>query len=187
MCIGCVKLKHKHILTNSRNSLKIVGSNTANNMNIFALSDNPIQAAQWHTDSHCIKMILETAQLLCAVFHIQDDVYNIPYKLTHKNHPCAKWCRESSENFEWTLALGNALCKEYTERYGRIHKTQAVLEWVEHNKHLLRFSKVGRTPFALAMPDEYKTDCPFQSYRNYYIAGKKHLHKWRQHTPHWIN
>ena len=32
-------------------------------MNIFALDNDPILAARWHSDKHVIKMILETAQI----------------------------------------------------------------------------------------------------------------------------
>lgn len=155
-------------------------------MNIFVLSTDPVQAAKWHTDRHCVKMILETAQLLCSVFHLQDNIYNIPYRLTHKNHPCAIWCRTSLQNFNWTLKLGKALCKEYTERYGKVHKTEEVFDWIEYNKHLLRFPNIGLTPFALAMPDNFKTNCPVESYHRYYREGKQHLHNWKQNKPDWI-
>jgi len=37
-------------------------------MNIFILDNNPKLAAQYHCDKHCVKMILESAQLLCAQF-----------------------------------------------------------------------------------------------------------------------
>lgn len=86
-------------------------------MNIFVLDLDPVQAAKWHTDRHCVKMILESAQLLCSVFHMQG--IDAPYKLTHKNHPCAVWARESYSNFIWLLNLFEALCEEYTVRYGR--------------------------------------------------------------------
>jgi hypothetical protein len=35
------------------------------------------------------------------------------------------------------------------------------------------FSQKGLTPFALAMPDEYKSEDPVQSYRNYYMSEEK--------------
>ena len=41
-------------------------------MNIFALSDDPFQAAKWHNDKHLVKMITETAQMLCTAHRVLD-------------------------------------------------------------------------------------------------------------------
>jgi len=44
------------------------------------------------------------------------------------------------------------------------------------------------TNFALAMPDEYKVDCPVQSYRQYYWLDKRNAFKcvWtKRETPYW--
>jgi hypothetical protein len=47
------------------------------------------------------------------------------------------------------------------------------------------------TPFALAMPAQYKTDDPVLSYRLYYLAEKIHDDsRWtrrRQYLPAWIH
>lgn len=153
-------------------------------MNIFILSTDPLQAAKWHCDKHVVKMILETAQVLCAAFHSQG--IEAPYKLTHKNHPCTKWVMEAKENFEWALTLCKALCEEYTERYGKTHKSVEVYRWLDKHKELLVFPETKQTPFVLAMPDEYKVADPVESYRNYYREGKKHLHNWKQNKPNWL-
>lgn len=68
-------------------------------MNIFILDTNPKIAAQYHVDKHVVKMILETAQLLCSAHWLNGS--EAPYKLTHKNHPCAIWTRECVENYNW--------------------------------------------------------------------------------------
>ena len=39
-------------------------------MNIFALDLNPKKASVYHTDKHVVKMILESAQMLCAAHWI---------------------------------------------------------------------------------------------------------------------
>lgn len=129
-------------------------------MNIFVLSNDPIQAAQMQCNKHVVKMILESAQLLCTA-HAQDDV---PYKHTHFNHPCAKWVRESRANYDWLLSHALALCEEYTYRYNKEHKTQAVLL----NLPEPTYSRIEQTLFPLAMPDEYKVDSVVKSYQNYY-------------------
>ena len=41
-------------------------------MNIFYLDHDQKKCAQMHTDRHCVKMILEYAQLLCTTHHVVD-------------------------------------------------------------------------------------------------------------------
>ena len=45
------------------------------------------KCAEFHNDKHVVKMILETAQLLCGVHHMTEQPTQPPYKLSHKNHP----------------------------------------------------------------------------------------------------
>ena len=58
-------------------------------MNIFFLDKDPIIAAQYHCDKHCVKMILESAQLLSTAHRVldEDDAHPDLYKVAHKNHP----------------------------------------------------------------------------------------------------
>lgn len=101
-------------------------------MNIFVLDENPQVAAKMHNDKHVVKMILESAQLLCGVHHMTDPLTTeqVPYKLSHKNHPCSIWARQCVENYIWLCDLGLSLCEEYTYRYGKRHKSQDVIEWL---------------------------------------------------------
>ena len=96
-------------------------------MNIFVLDTDPRKCAIYHNNVHCIKMILETAQLLSGVHWVQGGT--APYKLSHKNHPCAIWARECIENYVWLCDLGIELSKEYSYRYGKRHKSQDIIEW----------------------------------------------------------
>ena len=41
-------------------------------MNIFFLHPDPLTAAEMHCDKHCVKMILETAQMLCTAHRALD-------------------------------------------------------------------------------------------------------------------
>lgn len=88
-------------------------------MNIFLLDYDVKKCAQSHVDKHVVKMILETAQLLCGAHHVIGTTDNIPYKLSHKNHPCSIWVRESLTNYLYLCELGLELCYEYTYRYGK--------------------------------------------------------------------
>jgi hypothetical protein len=155
-------------------------------MNIFVLDENPQIAAQMHNDKHVVKMILETAQLLCGVHHMTDSQYVIPYKLSHKNHPCSIWSRECIENYTWLCDLGIALCDEYRHRYGKRHKSLDVIEWaLFHRPNLPTNGDI--TPFALAMPDECKVNSAVESYRTYYIMHKKSLGSWKNRKePDWF-
>jgi hypothetical protein len=155
-------------------------------MNIFLLDTDTRKCAQYHCDKHVVKMILETAQLLCGVHHMTDQVTDqVPYKLSHKNHPCAIWSRESLSNYLYLCDLGLELCKEYTYRYGKRHKSQDVIEWCITNKPNICDKEF--TEPARAMPNEYKVDSVVESYRNYYIGEKSKIAVWKnREIPEWF-
>jgi len=162
-------------------------------MNIFFLDENPKLCAQYHNNSHCIKMILETAQLLCSVHHVTDQeptkyrpsTVQVPYKLSHKNHPCAVWARQSLSNYLYLCELGLELGKEYTHRYGKRHKSIDVINWCIINKP--NIPDIGFTTPAMAMPDEFKVDSVVESYRNYYMGAKIDLASWKnREKPFWF-
>jgi len=168
-------------------------------MNIFALDMDVEKAAQYHVSRHSVKMIVEYSQLLSTAHRILDgsseqrltktgrrstawrlgdERESILYSATHINHPSAIWCRETSGNYIWLQSLLAALCKEYTYRYGRIHKCESdgllkALERLPDN-----IPHADMTPVRLAMPDEFKMLDFVESYRNYYRLGKQHLHNW---------
>lgn len=132
-------------------------------MNIFVLNEDATKNARHYHSKHVVKMVLETAQILCAVH----DEGVAPYKRTHYNHPCTKWARETTANYMWLCELGLSIAEEYTKRYGRRHKSQDVIEWCEERiPTSIPYGPL--TPFVTAMPEEYKTDDPIQSYKNYY-------------------
>jgi len=159
-------------------------------MNIFFLDYDVKKCAQYHVDKHVVKMILETAQLLCGVHHVTahdtaHDTAHVPYKLSHKNHPCSIWCRESLSNYLYLCELGLELCYEYTYRYGKRHKSQDVIEWCLINKPSI--VDIGFTEPAKAMPDEFKVKSVVQSYRNYYMGAKSGFAVWKnREKPFWF-
>jgi hypothetical protein len=155
-------------------------------MNIFLLDYDVKKCAQSHVDKHVVKMILETAQLLCGVHWVTDSQSTAPYKLSHKNHPCAIWTRESLSNYLYLCELGLELSYEYTYRYGKRHKSQDVIEWCIVNKP--NIEDKGFTEPAKAMPDEYKVADAVQSYRNYYMGAKSDFAVWKnREMPEWYN
>jgi len=154
-------------------------------MNIFFLDWDVKKCSQYHCDKHVVKMILETAQLLCSAHHITNQVTDqIPYKLSHKNHPCAIWVRESLSNYLYLCELGLELSKEYTYRYGKRHKSQDVIEWCLTNR--VNIPDKGFTEPPKAMPDEFKVKDVVQSYRNYYMGPKSKFAVWKnRNVPEW--
>jgi hypothetical protein len=155
-------------------------------MNIFMLDWDVKKCAEYHCNKHCTKMCVEYAQLLCGAHHITNSKLDIPYKLTHKNHPCSIWVRNSLSNYLYLCELGLELCKEYTYRYGKRHKSQDVIEWCVTN--LVNICDKGVTEPPKAMPDEYKTKDVIQSYKNYYIGAKKEFALWKKREiPTWFS
>ena len=54
-------------------------------MNIFYLSSCPQEAAESHNDKHCVKMILEYAQMLSTAHRELDG--DVPVSYTHLTLP----------------------------------------------------------------------------------------------------
>ena len=154
-------------------------------MNIFFLDWDVRKSSEYHCDKHVVKMILETAQLLCGAHHTTDQPTDqVPYKLSHKNHPCSIWVRESLSNYLYLCELGMELCKEYTYRYGKRHKSQDVIEWCITNK--VNICDKGFTEPPKAMPDEYRVSDVVESYRNYYKGSKSRFAVWKnREIPFW--
>jgi hypothetical protein len=148
-------------------------------MNIFVLDLDPEKAAYYHCDKHVVKMILESVQMLSTVL-------GGPYKPTHQHHPCTKWVAESYDNASWLVDLTRHLDAQYRRRYDKMfsHKSWRLCQEYSKNWDTRWLPHIGVTPFALAMPDEYKTDDPVESYRAYYksktFAEWKHVPK-----PYW--
>ena len=178
-------------------------------MNIFILDTDIEKCAQYHCDKHLIKMILESAQLLCTAHWIDKYVGYVPRKITGEeweivraekvkpdrdfpylptmyNHPCSIWVRESIENYEWLWQLSDELNIEYGIRYGgKSHKSfHDVIAKVQD----INLPSKGLTPFALAMPDELKSDDAIASYRDFYHKDKATFASWtKRGQPSWWN
>jgi hypothetical protein len=168
-------------------------------MNLFILSLIQREIAEYMMDKHVSKILLEAVQMLCSakrILDLEDDVTNsYLYKMAHKNHPVTIWVRKSLANYMWTLDLVEELHKEWRFRYEhpdtKFHKSYLIAQILRANvPSPEKFLIEGLTPFALAMPDKYKTDDPIQSYRNYYMSeDKQRIANWhkRRGQPSWYN
>lgn len=155
-------------------------------MNIFVLDKNPIIAATYVLDKHAVKMPTESLQMMSTIAdHLG---FDSPYKPVMLNHPCTIWSRNSKENFQWLKTHAIALCKEYTKRYGKIHKCELVIKEYDSvwEKVLSVLPDIGLTPFAQAMPDYCKKPTAVNAYRKYYMIEKSHIATWKTETPHWF-
>lgn len=177
-------------------------------MNIFFLDKNPEKAAQAHYDTHVVKMILETAQLLSTAHRVLDGIQTTKptkaghqrktyvflderetqyYKATHMNHPCAVWVRESSENYLWTYKLFLELLKEYSFRFKKTHKTSSLKEALSKPPDNIKRGAFTMPPSA--MEEEYKVDMnnSIDNYRNYYRTSKLRLKRYtNRREPDWL-
>ena len=151
-------------------------------MNIFATNRFPAESAICLPDKHIVKMPLECCQMLSIVASDWYHSYGIlpkedgtPYKTekgAFRNHPCTKWAAETMDNAYWLIKWGLNLCQEYTFRYNRTHSCEGTLT---HAYYLFPKGKITDvTPFARAMPDEYKYDMSITTFDAYkmYIASK---------------
>ena len=155
-------------------------------MNIFVLDHDPMVAAIMHCDKHVVKMILETAQMLSTAHHVHNSAQApFVYKKAHINHPCTIWVRESFENYDWSFQLFFALNREFSMRRGKNHES-----WIKMHK-LLSNNPAPRkslTPFAQAMPEQYKCGDAVKAYRAYYKGEKARFATWNWNgaaTPYW--
>lgn len=165
-------------------------------MNIFYLSSNTDECAQWHIDKHVTKMSIEYPQLLSTahrildgtaqiittprkktVWMLQDDRETVLYKATHANHPSCVWVRQSDANYVWLLNLWKSLLSEYTHRYGKIHGCAKLLPALSQTPRCI--SSMPFTEPPPAMPDACKRSTVTESYREYYRTHKRAFASWK--------
>lgn len=187
-------------------------------MNIFSLDYDPVRAAIFHCDKHVVKMIVESAQMLSTahrmldgkmttilattktgllrkkkVWTLDDDRNDILYKVAHPSHPSTKWTALTAANYNWHYRLFVALCDEYTLRYSKIHKSDAMLRTVLGNRpnNIAGHTNSVITPFALAMkqnPECMDPSDPVGSYRKFYKTKQSRFKMvWtKRQVPSWF-
>jgi len=143
----------------------------ADSMNIFYLHPDPSKAASFFYEKHKVKMILESAQMLCTAHHVYNNGDNVPYKKAHLNHPSTIWVRESVHHYWWLYDHMIALGKEYTARYNKHHLSIAKC------RDALFYPPLGMPDNGFkeppqCMPDEYKDPSSLIAYWNYYEQDK---------------
>ncbi len=181
-------------------------------LNIFYINFDPKQCSIEHTNKHLISQLKESCQLLSTAHRVLDGVEtagfsasgrkktvwklnnsydDILYSATHINHPSAIWVRHGFENYQWLHSLLVELCKEYTYRYGKIHKCEQIglvdkLQYAPFNISTKLFTEpTPAMPVHCIVPGD-----SIASYRNYYNTEKRHIASWKgkingRNTPSW--
>ncbi|MNQ54048.1 hypothetical protein D3C85_681040 [compost metagenome] len=153
--------------------------NGLNILNIFATSSCPIQSAQEHCNTHVVKMATEVMQLLSTA-HCVVDGNQVAMKQTHVNHPNAKWCRNTKQNYMWAWQHAKALCDEYTFRTGRVHASSRFLDALKQVP--VGIHKEELEPFAMAMPEEFKVHGLFDQTKAYRMYLNAKFKEWTTRT-----
>ena len=173
-------------------------------MNIFYLDKDPIKAAQMSCDKHCVKMIVESAQMLSTAHRMIDgnlytdktkagrkikrwkhpnpNMEKTLYKACHTGHPSTVWVMESAYNYHWLYRHMMALNTEFKMRYGHIldHKTIQLLEGaLMYPPRNISLNTIATDP-PPAMPEycKIKGDS-VASYKKYYIYEKQRFATWK--------
>ena len=174
-------------------------------MNIFYVDKNPETAAKMMCDKHIIKMILESAQMLCTAKRVLDGTEYVDrtkngrkitrwrlenpneeatiYKAGWLGHPSTQWVMKSAYNYIWLYKHMMALNEEYKLRWQKdkdhvsITKLGKLLSVPPINA---RIDVIG-TDATPAMPDHCKVPGDsVASYRKYYIIEKRRFAKWEK-------
>ena len=148
-------------------------------MNIFVLDNDPVKAAQAMDCVRVPKMVTESAQMMASALrrHGATDEQmpltksGTPYRGGFKHHPCTIWAGDCEGNFNWLVHHAVALCEEYEKRFGKRHACHDPIidmNALEMTLNPNRVEPMPLTPFAQAMPDEYKDEDAVKAYRAYY-------------------
>lgn len=145
-------------------------------MNIFASDSCPYKSASFLDDKRVVKMSLETTQLLCTAVKLRGGIS--PYRTTHVNHPSSIWVRASRANYLWTLKHLDALLKEYTARYGKIHKCGQYYDVLQDGVALIPEGELTEFPNCTTFKTMSDVNLAYRLYLN---------EKWKndKRTPTW--
>ncbi len=171
-------------------------------MNIFILSWNVHQCAEWYCNQHVSKILLEICQMLySAHWCLSPDGWNADaplnlkgargYRKASPNHPMTVWTRQSRANYRWAAELGIALALEHNRRFGTLHSCNPHILWLSQNppevfgwKDSLTayYATQGFpervTPPPECMPKEYHDPNVVTAYHNYYRGEKLRFARW---------
>jgi hypothetical protein len=148
-------------------------------VNIFKLSNCPVESARFYQDIHIKKIIVETSQILANAYDLQ--ILTLAPKTqsgqwrkhSYPFHPITKWAIKNISNFNWTLKHAVALCEEYKFRFNKPHFCESFINWCTDNNPNLSLEGLTEQPQCfLKHPDCMVKNDPVTGYRNYYNKCK---------------
>ena len=155
-------------------------------MNIFAVHPDARISASMLCDSHCNKMVLESAQMLANCFSLED-LKDAPYtqkgeprKHSYFNHPSSKWARQTKSNMRWLLEHAVELERQRRLRGYNPHFSTSFLSWCNANFSKAQVPSGELSEFSVAINEKQTCrslpDFPnlsvVEKYRAYYIHDK---------------
>jgi hypothetical protein len=156
-------------------------------MNIFCTEECPRLSAQSLDNIRVNKMITESLQMLVTAMRlngakeeeIPQRVDGIPMKISHINHPCSIWVRESRENYLWLWEHLKALTEEFEFRHGKKHHGASQLKRAYKGSFLI--ADKPRTSFQNS--SIFKNEPTLEAYKATMV------NKWKNdvRTPSWGN
>lgn len=158
-------------------------------MNIFVINHTPESAAEDHCDTHVRKMLVESAQMLSFAHHAAGSrMAGMLYRnsKSHQNHPCTKWVKESRANYIWLYELALCLDYQFNQRSGKPHKTgEEILPLLDVVPP--GYTKTFLTPFAQAIPEQFRSSNVVESYRDFYATKYFIADEYKQAPmPEWL-
>lgn len=178
-------------------------------MNIFFLDYDPKLCAAYHCDKHCVKMIIEYAQILSTAHRLHsanpedlkrkkytitydDNVDTLLLKATHIGNRTVAWVMKSTANYIWLSEVLMYLSIEYTRRYGRKHKytSNGLIDYLYLNTpKIFNFENITKRYLAkqvffhefnsIVEPESFQECNPIASYRNCYMNEKRYMVKYK--------
>jgi len=115
--------------------------------------------------------------MLCTA--LNENGIKAPYRSFNPKHPCNIWVMESLSNWRWLKQHAINLEAERHYRFPNSHDHRSIPVIMSLQEPPL--PDIGLTPFAQAMPEEYKVDGnAVQAYRNFYINDKSRFATWTE-------
>lgn len=162
-------------------------------MNLFYIESSPRGAAQALCDKHVPKMTLETAQMLSTAVHRHlsppnATVFPHIYRPAYLHHPSTQWVGENLSQYVWAYALFRALCDEFEFRFGKPHKSSALVHYLGSFEVITQIPKGEFDAPPQCMPKQYHHIDTMKAYRDYYRGDKMYFAKWERgrEAPAWV-
>lgn len=165
-------------------------------MVIYAVSSNPVEAANDLSLSLCLSQPLEAVQMLVTNFSeerlAKDDVprrpNKEPFKHFSKNRMWCRWARETRGNFNWLLEYAMEACMNYERLYKKDHPRAEMITWLLNvGADEIESEDDKITDFPFTMPSDFWDEDIHYSYKCLFYYRKRISSQWasKEEIPDW--